>query len=67
MGIGGSALGPQAVFCALNHLYHNDLPKEVRNAPKFYVVDNVDPEKLTALLDVIDITKTMFNVITKSG
>jgi len=31
------------------------------------VEDNVDPERMAALLDVIDIEKTMFNVITKSG
>jgi glucose-6-phosphate isomerase len=67
LGIGGSALGPIAVFQALCHLHYNDLSKEKRNGPKFYVEDNVDPERMTALLDVIDIEKTMFNVITKSG
>lgn len=67
LGIGGSALGPIAVFQALKHMHHNDLPKEKRNAPKFYVEDNVDPERMHALLDVIDIEKTCFNVITKSG
>ena len=67
LGIGGSALGPIAVFTALKHLYYNELPKKVRKGPKFYVVDNVDPEKMNALFDVIDIEKTVFNVITKSG
>ncbi|MBE5756739.1 MAG: glucose-6-phosphate isomerase, partial [Clostridiales bacterium] len=67
LGIGGSALGPMAVFNALNHLHHNDLPKYKRKSPKFYVEDNVDPERMGALLDVIDLDKTMFNVITKSG
>ena len=67
LGIGGSALGPSAVFQALCHLHHNDLPDDKRNAPKFYVEDNVDPERMQALLDVIDIDKTMFNVVTKSG
>ena len=67
LGIGGSALGPIAVFTALKHLYYNELPKKVRKGPKFYVIDNVDPEKMNALFDVIDIEKTMFNVITKSG
>lgn len=67
LGIGGSALGPMALFQALCHLRHNELPKEKRNAPKFYVEDNVDPERMSALLDVIDVKKTMFNVITKSG
>ncbi len=67
LGIGGSALGPIAVFQALCHLHHNDLPEEKRNAPKFYVEDNVDPERMVALLDVINVEETMFNVITKSG
>ena len=67
LGIGGSALGPIAVFQALCHLHYNDLPAEKRNGPKFYVEDNVDPERMVALLDVIDVEKTMFNVITKSG
>ena len=67
LGIGGSALGPIAVFQSLCHLHYNDLPAEKRNGPKFYVEDNVDPERMAALLDVIDVKKTAFNVITKSG
>ena len=67
LGIGGSALGPIAVFTALKHLHYNDLPKRVRKGPKFYVLDNVDPEHMNALFDVIDVEKTIFNVITKSG
>lgn len=67
LGIGGSALGPIAVFQALCHLRHNELPKSKRKAPKFYVEDNVDPERMAALLDVLDLDKTVFNVVTKSG
>lgn len=67
LGIGGSALGPAAVFQALCHLHHNDLPRSKRKAPKFYVEDNVDPERMQALLDVIDPKKTVFNIVTKSG
>lgn len=67
LGIGGSALGPMAVFQALCHLHHNELPKSKRKAPKFYVEDNVDPERMKALFDVIDLKRTIFNVITKSG
>lgn len=66
LGIGGSALGPTAVFNALCHFRYNDLPKEKRGV-KFFVEDNVDPERMLALLDVIDVKRTMFNVITKSG
>lgn len=67
LGIGGSALGPVAVQQALNHLHYNELPNDKRNGPKFYVEDNVDPERMAALLDVIDISKTCFNIVTKSG
>lgn len=67
LGIGGSALGPIAVFTALKHLYYNELPYSVRKGPRFYVVDNVDPERMNALFDVIDVNNTVFNVITKSG
>ncbi len=67
LGIGGSALGPIMAFTALCHLHYNDLPKEKRNGPKFFVEDNVDPVRMHDLLDVIDPTKTCFNVISKSG
>lgn len=68
LGIGGSALGPIAVQQAINHLRYNDLSKEKRNGcPKLYVEDNVDPERMASLFDVIDIEKTCFNVISKSG
>ena len=67
LGIGGSALGPIAVFQALCHLRHNELPKSKRKFPKLYVEDNVDPERMVALLDVLDLDKTIFNVVTKSG
>ncbi len=68
LGIGGSALGPIAIQQALNHLHYNDLPKSKRNGcPKLYVEDNVDPERMEALFDVIELEKTCFNVISKSG
>ena len=67
LGIGGSALGPIALHQAINHLHYNELPDEKRNGPKLYVEDNVDPERMAALFDVIDIEKTCFNVISKSG
>ncbi|MGI6239452.1 MAG: glucose-6-phosphate isomerase [Christensenellales bacterium] len=67
LGIGGSALGPAAVHQALNHMHYNQLPAEKRGAPRLYIEDNIDPERMAALLDVIDLKKTAFNVVTKSG
>ena len=68
LGIGGSALGPMAVHQAINHPYYNEIPRDDRGGcPKFYVVDNVDPERLVYLFQTIDITKSLFNVVSKSG
>ena len=67
LGIGGSALGPAAVQAALNHLHYNELPAEKRGGPRLYIEDNIDPERMAALMDVVDLKKTCFNVITKSG
>lgn len=67
LGIGGSALGAIAVQGALTHLRYNELPRSKRGGVKVYIEDNVDPERMAALLDVIDIERTMFNVVTKSG
>jgi len=66
LGIGGSALGPMAVHQALLHPFYNDLPRAERG-PKLYIVDNVDPERLNYLFQVVDIKKALFNVVSKSG
>lgn len=67
-GIGGSALGPMAVQQALNNPYYNELTREERGGnPRLYIIDNVDPERLVYLFQTIDITKSLFNVISKSG
>ncbi|MCL2874330.1 MAG: glucose-6-phosphate isomerase [Defluviitaleaceae bacterium] len=68
LGIGGSALGPMAVQQALNHPYYNELSREKRGGfPRLYIADNVDPERLVYLFDIIDLEKTLFNVVSKSG
>ena len=50
-----------------NHLHYNELPAEKRGGPRLYIEDNIDPERMAALFDVIDVKTTCFNVITKSG
>ncbi|MGI6176473.1 MAG: glucose-6-phosphate isomerase [Christensenellales bacterium] len=67
LGIGGSALGPIAVHQALNHLHYNDLSRDKRKGPRLFIEDNIDPERMQALLDILDPKRTAFNVITKSG
>ena len=68
LGIGGSALGAQALSEALLKPYWNLLDKEQRdNLPKIFFLDNIDPDQITALLEILDLKKTLVNVITKSG
>ncbi len=68
VGIGGSALGVQAIKGALLHSEWNSLSDEERNGhPRIFVMDNVDPEHIAELLDVIEPRQTLFNVISKSG
>jgi len=67
IGIGGSSLGAIATIQALTHPFRNLLPKERRNGPRFFVLDNPDPEKVAATLDTVDLGKTLVNVVSKSG
>lgn len=63
-GIGGSALGTICLQQSLNHLFEASLPKR---KPKLYVLDNIDPGLIAQIEDVIDYSKTLFIIITKSG
>lgn len=68
LGIGGSALGGIAVTEALLKPYWNILTAEQRNnMPKIFFVDNIDPDTISGLFEVLDFKKTLVNVITKSG
>ena len=68
LGIGGSALGTVALRTALLNPYWNELSSEERDFfPRLYVIDNPDPATFSAFLDRVDLRKTLFNVISKSG
>ncbi len=68
LGIGGSALGGLAVTEALLKPYWNFLSPENRNNfPRIFFLDNIDPDSIEGLLNVLDLSKTLVNVITKSG
>lgn len=68
LGIGGSALGGLAVTEAILKPYWNLLTKEQRNnLPRIFFLDNIDPDSINGLLEVLDLKKTLVNVITKSG
>lgn len=65
LGIGGSSLGTICLQQSLKHLYENELTNS--RYPKLHVIDNVDPELILALDDIISLKDTLFVVISKSG
>ena len=67
VGIGGSSLGAIATVQALANPFRNLLPPEARGGPRFFVLDNPDPEKVAATLETVDLSSTLVNVVTKSG
>ena len=64
IGIGGSSLGAKAVFNAIKK--EGYFTSDTKNAA-LYFLENTDPSTIAALLKNIDINKTVFNVISKSG
>jgi glucose-6-phosphate isomerase len=67
IGIGGSSLGAIATIQALTHPFRNLLPADKRVGPRFFVLDNPDPEKVRATLETVDLSTTLVNVVSKSG
>lgn len=63
IGIGGSDLGPRAMYLALENW--------AKVKGKFFMdahfISNVDPDDATAVLKSIDISKTIFILVSKSG
>ena len=68
LGIGGSALGPIALRTALLKPAWNSLSNQERaGQPRLHVLDNVDPHTISALLGRLDLERSLFVVISKSG
>lgn len=68
IGIGGSALGNTTLHSALLHPMHNLLSRKQRSGcPKWFVLDNVDPDITAAHIDTLDLSKTLLVVTSKSG
>lgn len=68
LGIGGSGLGVRCLTQALLKPYYNYLISSKRNGyPRIFICDNIDPDFYKGLIDQLDIKKTCFCVISKSG
>jgi glucose-6-phosphate isomerase len=62
LGIGGSSLGGQTL-CALADLGFGPRP----GAPRVHFLDNIDPATFVAFFAAVDLRRTAFLVISKSG
>ncbi|MFH0799022.1 MAG: glucose-6-phosphate isomerase [Pseudomonadota bacterium] len=68
LGIGGSALGLRCLAGALLPPFWNLMDSAGRkNLPRLFVCDNIDPDTFAGLLNLIDLKKSCFTVISKSG
>ncbi|MBR2858442.1 glucose-6-phosphate isomerase, partial [bacterium] len=68
IGIGGSYLGARAVIEALTNCFYNQMSSEKRKTPQIlYAGNNLSPNYLNDLLDLISEKDVSINVISKSG
>ncbi|MDQ3098415.1 MAG: glucose-6-phosphate isomerase [bacterium] len=66
LGIGGSDLGARAAISALRSPFAN-FTKSDQGMRVFFLGGNTDPDEIENVLGLIDWTKTVINVISKSG
>jgi len=59
VGIGGSELGPRALFEALSFLHHKDR--------RVHFISNIDPDAVASVLQKADLSKSCVVVVSKSG
>jgi glucose-6-phosphate isomerase len=67
LGIGGSSLGPRALYSALAPAFDPLRPRAPGLPRRLFFPDNVDPVTFRALLEVVPLERTVWNVVTKSG
>lgn len=59
IGIGGSDLGPRAMYLALENAYQCRM--------KAHFISNVDPDDANTVLEQLDLEETLFILVSKSG
>ncbi|HVK87530.1 MAG TPA: glucose-6-phosphate isomerase [Kofleriaceae bacterium] len=67
LGIGGSSLGPRALYSALAPAFDHLAPRSAGMPRRLFFPDNIDPVTFAALLDRLPLERTLWNVVTKSG
>ncbi|MBI5411632.1 glucose-6-phosphate isomerase [Candidatus Peregrinibacteria bacterium] len=67
LGIGGSALGASCLAESLASSEGADPHPRTKKVPTLFVLDNIDPSQISNIGSRIDLRRTLFIVITKSG
>jgi glucose-6-phosphate isomerase len=67
LGIGGSSLGPHALYSALARPLDALRPRAAGLPRRLLFADNADPATFEAILEMCPPERTVWNVITKSG
>ncbi len=68
IGIGGSYLGARAVIAALTNTFFNCVDRKMRKAPQIlYAGNNINPNYIHDILELIQDKDISINVISKSG
>ena len=68
IGMGGSALGARTLRDALLGSLWNERSNEERaGRPRMYILNNVDPGAVLDVVEYLDLRRTLFNVVSKSG
>lgn len=67
LGIGGSSLGPRALYSALARPLDALRSRAPGMPRRLLFPDNADPVTMRAILEVCDPARTVWNVVTKSG
>lgn len=63
VGIGGSYLGPEAIYIAMRHLSLKQSQHEV----ELFFMPNIDPDECARILPQVDLSETLVVIMSKSG
>ncbi len=67
LGIGGSSLGPRALYSALAQPFDQLAPRSAGMPRRLFFPDNIDPVTFAAIIERLPLDRVLWNVVTKSG
>jgi glucose-6-phosphate isomerase len=67
LGIGGSSLGPRALYSALAQPFDHLASRSAGMPRRLFFPDNIDPVTFAAIIERLPLDRVLWNVVTKSG